>query len=69
MKCLVSDSELNAKWEKNNYFRKYGKPNTYKFFAVAAESYVATAIEFAAHFPQLYSTVKVMLSFVFYKLP
>jgi hypothetical protein len=22
MKCLLSDAEFNAKWEKNNYFRK-----------------------------------------------
>lgn len=54
MKCLLSDAEFNAKWEKNNYFRKQGKPNVYEFFTVAVESDVETPIEFEAHFPKFF---------------
>lgn len=68
IKKLLRNNEFNAKWEKNKYFRAYGKTNLHEFFAVAVESYVETPKEFEKQFPKLFKTLQFMLNLGFYKL-
>jgi len=69
MRRLLSDTEFNKKWDRNSYFRIYGKTNIHEFFAVAVESYIETPDEFETHFPNVFRTVGFMLNLGFYRLP
>ncbi|MFS4467091.1 zinc-dependent peptidase [Maribacter sp. 2210JD10-5] len=68
MGVLLRDPKFVEQWEKTKYFREYGRTDIHEFFAVAVEHYIETPSEFKKRFPSLFSTVKLMMNFSFYKI-
>jgi len=69
IKRLISNAEFISKMERTGYFRPYAKTNIHEFFAVSVENFVETPSDFEDQFPKLYSIIKRMLNFGFYRMP
>lgn len=63
---LFDAPEFLLQLENSTYFRSYSRTNMHEFFAVAAENYVETPIQFKAEFPKFYRIMGDMLKFDFH---
>ena len=62
IKELYDSEAFMERLSSSTYFREYGKTNFVEFFAVLAENFVETPLEFKQQFPQLYELVRIMLN-------
>ncbi len=58
----VNSSQTRQKLIESNYFRIYAYTNQYEFLSVIIEHYFETPSEFSLEFPELFTTVSLMLN-------
>lgn len=62
IKELYDSETFTAQLAETAYFRDYGKTNFVEFFAVVAENFVETPLEFKKQFPYVFEIVRTMLN-------
>jgi hypothetical protein len=62
IKELYDSETFTTQLANSHYFRDYGKTNFVEFFAVIAENFVETPLEFKQQFPYVFEIVRTMLN-------